>query len=248
MHSAAVKKTMKKYKVQFHAHSGSDPEDCLFHSEKDLINKAHSFNYDVLAITCHNHIAHTKELKDYAAKKGILLIPGVEKTVEKNHVVILNAKDSALKINTFDDLRKYKNENQDSLIFAAHPYHPFPLGVVSLGKNLDKNIDLFDAIEFSSFHTPKFDFNKKAVKTAKAYNKPMLGTSDNHVLSFLNHTFSYVYADEKNPEAIFDSIKKGKIEIVSKPMNAFRIAGMTTRLIFLEYARKFLRLFIKKNK
>lgn len=234
-----------KYKVQFHAHTKSDPEDCLFHSDKDLIDRAHSHDYDVLAITCHNKIAHTQELEEYAASKGILLIPGMEKTVEKNHVVILNAKKEAEQINTFNELRSYKIANPDSLIFAAHPYHPFPLGLLSLGKNLEKNIDLFDAIEFSSFHTHKFDFNKKAVAAAKKHNKPLLGTSDNHVLEFLNHTYSYVYAKEKSTNAIFDSIRNGKIEIVSKPMYLPRIAAMTSRLIFLEYAKKFLKLFIK---
>ena len=88
---------MNKYKVQFHAHTKSDPEDCLFHSDKALIDRAKSHNYDVLAITCHNKIAHTQELEAYAAEKGILLLPGMEKTVEKNHVVIVNAKKEAEK-------------------------------------------------------------------------------------------------------------------------------------------------------
>lgn len=236
---------MNKYKVQFHAHSGSDPEDCLFHSEKDLIDRAHLHDYDVLAITCHNKIVHTKELEDYAAEKGILLIPGMEKTVEKSHVVILNAKKEAEQIKTFEDLKNYRNANPDSLIFAAHPYHPFPLGVLSLGKKLDENINLFDAIEFSTFYTPKFDFNKKAVETAKKYQKPLLGTGDNHVLKFLNHTYSYIYAPEKSHEAIFDSIRNGKIEIITKPLSLIRLAGMTTRLIFLEYVKKFLKLFVR---
>lgn len=247
MLSEAVNQLMNKYKVQFHTHTKSDPEDYIFHSEKDLIDRAKSHNYDVLAITCHNKIAHTKELEDYAAKKGILLIPGMEKTVEKNHVVILNAKKEAEKINTFDELRKYKHANQNSLIFAAHPYHPFPLGLLSLGSNLDKNIDLFDAIEFSCFYTHKFDFNKKAVASAKLHEKPLLGTGDNHVLEFLNHTYSYIYAPEKSAEAIFNSIREGKIEIVTKPLSMIRLTGMTSRLIFLEYVRKFINLFRKKQ-
>ena len=159
--------------------------------------------------------------------------------------MIINAKKEAEKINTFDELRAYKEANPDSLILAAHPYHPFPLGLLSLGPNLDKNIDLFDAIEFSSFYTHKFDFNKKAVESAKRHGKPLLGTGDNHVLKFLNHTYSYVYAKDKNAQDIFDSIRKGKIEIVSKPMRVVRIAAMTTRLIFLEYVKKFFKFFVR---
>jgi len=234
---------MNKYKVQFHAHTKSDPEDCLFHSDKALIDRAHSHGYDVLAITCHNKIAHTKELEEYAKEKGILLIPGIEKSVCKNHVVIINAKPEAENVNDFEALKKYKEQNPDSLIFAAHPYHPFPLGVLSLKSNLDKHHELFDAIEFSSFYSKKFDFNKKAVEASKKYNKPMIGTADNHVLEFLNHTYSYVYAPSKTTNDILQAVKEGNIEIISKPMFLLRIGVMTLRLTFLEYGRKFINLF-----
>jgi predicted metal-dependent phosphoesterase TrpH len=234
---------MNKFKVQFHAHTKSDPEDCLFHSDKELIERASHHGYDVLAITCHNKIVFNKELEEYAKQKGILLIPGIEKSVCKNHVVIINAKPEVENIHDFEALEKYKNENPDSLIFAAHPYHPFPLGVLSLKNNLDKHNHLFDAIEFSSFYSKNFDFNRKAVAAAKKYNKPMLGTADNHVLEFLNHTYSYVYATSKSKEDIINAIKNGNVEIMSKPMNLFRIGLMTLRLTFLEYGRKFINLF-----
>ncbi len=237
---------MNKYKVQLHTHTKSDPEDCLFHSDKDLIDKASEHGYDVLAITCHNKIVFNDELYNYAKNKGILLIPGIEKSVCKNHVLIINATPQAEDINNFDDLENYKKNNPDSLIIAAHPYHPFPLGVLSLKTNLDKYNYLFDAIEFSSFYSKKFEFNKKAVLAAKKYNKPLLGTGDNHVLEFLNHTYSYVYARSKSKEDIISAIKKGKIEIMSKPMKILRISVMTLRLTFLEYARKTKRIF--KNK
>ncbi len=236
-------KIMNKFKVQFHAHTKSDPEDCLFHTDKDLIDEASKHGYDVLAITCHNKIVFNKELEEYAKQKNILLIPGIEKSVCKNHVVIINAKPEAENIHDFEALEKYKNENPDSLIFAAHPYHPFPLGVLSLKSNLDKYNHLFDAIEYSSFYSKNFDFNQKAVAAAKKYNKPMIGTADNHVLEFLNHTYSYVYAPSKSKEDIINAIKKGNVEIMSKPMNLLRIAVMTLRLTFLEYGRKFINLF-----
>ncbi len=229
---------MNKFKVQLHAHTKSDPEDCLFHSDKDLIDKAAEHGYDVLAITCHNKLVFDNELYNYAKNKKILLIPGIEKSVCKNHVVIINAKPEAENINDFDDLEKYKKHNPDSLIIAAHPYHPFPLGVLSLKNNLNKYNYLFDAIEFSSFYSKKFNFNKKAVEAAEKYKKPLLGTADNHVLEFLDHTYSYVYAEFKSKENIINAIKKGNIEIMSKPMKVLRISVMTLRLTFLEYARK----------
>lgn len=238
---------MNKYKVQFHCHSGSDPEDCLFHSDKDVIDKAAYFNYDVLALTCHNKIVHTKELAQYAKKKDILLIPGIEKTIEKKHVIIINASKEAEFINTFKDLENYRKSNPDSLVFAPHPYHPLPIKLVSLGKHLSKNIHLFDAIEWSSFHTKMGKFNTKARKKATEHGLPMIGTGDNHVLRYLNHTYSLVEAPQKTTHDIINAVKKGNLEIKTKPMNLIMLAGMTIRLIFLEYVRKLYRFLFKKK-
>ncbi|MBA4336217.1 hypothetical protein C0416_00395 [bacterium] len=229
---------MNKYKVQFHAHTGSDPSDCIFHSDKDLIDRAAHHNYDVLAITCHDKVVHTEELKEYAAGKGILLISGIEKTVSGNHVVIVNATMEIESVKTFKDLEIYKQKNPDSLIFAPHPYHPLPISVVSLGKNLDKNIHLFDAIEWSCFHTKHFKFNAKAQKKAAEFGLPMIATGDNHALRYLDYTYSIVNAPSKTVKNIINAIKKGDLEIKTRPMNFMMLAGMTGRLLVLEYLRK----------
>lgn len=238
---------MNKYKVQFHCHSGSDPEDCIFHSDKDLIDKAAHHNYDVLAITCHNKIAHTKELADYAKKKGILLIPGIEKTVEGRHVVIVNASKDAEFVDTFENLDAYRKNNPDSLVFAPHPYHPLPIKLVSLGDHLEKNIHLFDAIEWSSFHTKLGKFNTKAQKKAAEFGLPMIGTGDTHVLRYLNHTYSLVEAQQKTTHDIITAIKKGNLEIKTKPMNLIMLIGMTVRLLFLERVRKIYQFIFRKK-
>lgn len=233
---------MNKYKVQLHCHTGGDPSDCIFHSEKDLIDRASRYKYDVLSITCHDKIVHTSELEEYAAEKGILLIPGIEKTVEGNHVVIVNASNEAESVKTFKDLENYKKNNQDSLIFAPHPYHPFPIKVVSLGKELDKNVHLFDAIEWSCFHTKIGKFNKKAEKKAKEFGLPMVATGDNHVLRYLDYTYSIVSAENKTAKDLIKAIKSGDLEIKTRPMNFVMLAGMTMRLLAFEYIRKFYRL------
>lgn len=238
---------MNSYKVQFHCHSGSDPEDCLFHSDKDVIDKAAYFNYDVLALTCHNKIVHTQELAEYAKKKGILLIPGIEKTIEKKHVVIINASKDAEFINTFKDLENYRKINPDCLIFAPHPYHPLPIKLVSLGKYLDKNAHLFDAIEWSSFYTKMGKFNKKAKKKSEQLGLPMIGTSDNHVLRYLNHTYSIIQAPQKTTHDIINAAKKGHIQIKTKPMNLIMLVLMTARLLFLEYMKRLYKFIFRKK-
>jgi predicted metal-dependent phosphoesterase TrpH len=238
---------MNKYKVQFHCHTASDPSDCIFHSDKDLIDRAAHHNYDVLAITCHDKVVHTEELEKYAATKGILLIPGIEKTVDGNHVVIINASIEIESVETFKDLEAYKQGNPDSLIFAPHPYHPLPIKVVSLGRHLDRNIHLFDAIEWSCFHTKHYKFNSKAKRKAAEFGLPMIATGDNHALRYLDHTYSIVTAQSKTVNDIINAVKRGDLEIKTKPMNFVMLAGMTARLLVLEYLRKMYKFIFRKK-
>lgn len=226
---------MQKFKVQLHTHTRSDPDDCIFHNDKDLINRAAHYKYDVLAITCHNKLVFSDELKGYAASKNILLIPGIEKTIIGRHILIVNAVKEAEKIESFTDLENYKKKHPECLIVAPHPFHPMPY---ALKKHFKKAQHLLDAIEWSSFYSKKFKFNEKAAEKAKELNLPLLGTGDNHVLTFLDYTYSYVFAHEKTAEAIVDAIKKGKIEIKTKPMNMTRLSIMTTRLAVTEFFRK----------
>ncbi|MBN1494862.1 PHP domain-containing protein [Candidatus Peregrinibacteria bacterium] len=236
---------MKKFKVQLHCHTKSDPDDWLFHNDVKLINYAAACQYDVLAITCHNKIVHTKELEKYADKKHILLIPGIEKNISNKHVLVINAHDDISKADDFNELRLYKKEHPGSLIIAAHPYHPTPY---SLKNELETNIDLFDGIEWSSFYTPMFKLNNKAMEIAEKYKKPLVGTSDNHALKYLNLTYSYVFAQEKSKNAIIDAIKQGHLKIHTQPMNFVNLFLMTLRLTALEQIKKYLLKPVKRRR
>lgn len=148
------------------------------------------------------------------------MIPGIEKSIGKRHVLIINATYKAQKIHSFEDLRRYKNIHPDCLIIAPHPYYP---AWICLHGKLEKYIELFDAIEYSWYHSKKLNFfNKKAAQIAKKHHLPMLGTSDNHILKDLDWTYSLVKAEKTIPE-IFDAIKKNRIQIVSRAVPWWRL-------------------------
>lgn len=203
---------MRKLKIQFHLHTQKDPSDSIKHTETELIDEAARLGYDAISITCHNVLIFNDDLKKYAEKKRILLIPGIEKSILNKHVLIINADIRAQKIRTFDDLRKYRQLKLDCFVIAAHPYYP---GSICLGPLLEKHIDLFDAIEYSWYHSKQLNqYNKKAITIAEKYHLPLVGTSDNHILKYLDQTYSLVES-EKNALAIFEAIKKNSIKIVS---------------------------------
>ncbi len=211
---------MSKLKCQLHCHTRQDPIDSIRHSEHTLIDRAAKHGYNVLAISCHNVVIWNEDLRKYAEKKRIILIPAIEKTIQKKHVLILNADVGAQKIKSFDDLNKYKSQKKDCLVIAPHPFYP---ALSSLRKKLEPNIGLFDAIEYSWFHSKKTNkYNEKAVKMAEKYNLPVLATCDNHILRYLDHTYSLIEA-ERNIKSIFEAIRKKRILIVSHDLPLWKM-------------------------
>jgi predicted metal-dependent phosphoesterase TrpH len=227
---------MRKLKINFHLHTGQDPVDAIKHSEYQLIDEAARLGYEVLSITCHNAVIFNDDLKNYAHKKGILLIPGIEKSILRKHVLIINAAIGAQKIESFEQLREYRKQHPESLIVAAHPYYP---GRICLGKTLEKQIDLFDAIEYSWYHSKRINGpNLKATKMAEKHGKPMLGTADNHILKYLNETYSLI-PSEKTTEAIFKAIKANELEIVSHSLPWWKLGTIFVSMQLMSWAKAF---------
>lgn len=198
-------------KADLHTHTKEDPLDKIKYSAKDLIKYAAKLHYKVLAITNHNKVLYNRMLRSYAKKHGILLIPGKEALIEGKEIILLNIKKCNIKkISDLDKLRK-----QNALVIAPHPFYP---KLKCLHSKLIENIDNFDAIEYSHFYYKLFNpFNKKAVKIAKRYKKPLIGTSDAHHLFQMNHTYSLINAKPKI-DSILEAIRKNKIIVRTEPL------------------------------
>jgi hypothetical protein len=99
-------------KVELHTHTADDPVDRISHTTLELIDRAVVLGYDALAITLHDHQLDLRHLTPYAADRGLVLIPGVERTIEGRHVLLnfRQGTDAA----TFSDLARPKSHNPDS--------------------------------------------------------------------------------------------------------------------------------------
>jgi len=201
-------------KVDLHTHTAEDPLESINYDAFQLIDRASQEGFDVLSITNHKLVTYNEELAEYAEKKGILLIPGIEATFSDKEVLILNPdfKKNPLK-SSLEDLAKIKNDH--NLIIAPHPFFP---NKKSLKSDLFPYLTHFDAIEFSHFYNRYINFNKQAVQTANQYHKPLLGMSDCHNIWQFGKTYTLVEAG-KEMFSIFQAIKNGRIEIRTTPVS-----------------------------
>ncbi len=214
-------------KAELHTHTNDDPKDkkWITYSAQELVEEAIKQKFDVLAITCHNFLYQNEELKEYAQKKGLILIFGVEKDVENKHVLLYNiAPEEANGINTFKDLNHLRKE-KNTFTIAAHP--PY-LGSSCLRNKIYQHRDLFDAWEHSFLHTRLYNPNNKMLRKAKELHKPVVGNSDVHLLKDLGRTYTLIDA-EKNEQSIFQAIKENKVTIVTKPLPLLEFIRITGR-------------------
>ncbi len=195
-------------KAELHSHCSLDPIDyriCPYTPEQ-LISKAAELGYDVLAITCHNRDIWTEKLSEYAQSLGITLIPGMEVAAEgTRHVLVYNFHTGAENLNTLGKIRERSRE--DTLVIASHPFFP---GRSCLGGLLEKNLGMFDAIEYSGFQVPGLNFNRKGLKLSARTQKPLVGAGDVHYFWQLDRTFTWIYS-EQQVQPILKAVRQGMV-------------------------------------
>jgi predicted metal-dependent phosphoesterase TrpH len=213
-------------KVELHTHTSDDPVDQIPYTAEKLIDRAANLGYHALAITLHDRQEPVERLRGYAAERGIVLLPGIEKTIEGKHVLLINFTRRTETVETFDDLRKLRR-CESGLVVAPHPF--FPASTCLLA-NLDKYCELFDAVEINAMYTASLNFNLRAERWAARQGKPLVGNCDVHRLRQLGTTYSLVDA-EPNPDAICHAIREGHVYVVSRPLSWLDATSIFTSMV-----------------
>lgn len=215
-------------KVDLHTHTSDDPCDRIPHTSTDLIDRAASLGYDALAITLHERQLDISGLQAYANDRGVVLIPGIERSIQGRHVLLLNFPEGTEEVNTFEDLARLKQRHRgrQTLVVAPHPYFPAPTCLWTL---LDRHADLFDAVEYNAMFTTSVNFNRLAERWAARRGKPMIGNGDIHRLRQLGTTYSLVDATP-DPDAICAAMAAGKVVVEHQPLAWTEVAGIMTDL------------------
>lgn len=199
-------------KVDLHLHTAEDPSDWIHHNALTLVDEAAAQGFSVLAITLHDRQLRDVPLADYARERGIVLLPGIERTIGGKHVLLINFPQSAEDVRTFDDIARLK-AHANGVVVAPHPFFPDRSCLRGL---MHEHADLFDAVEWSYFWTTGVNFNVPAERWARKHGKPVVGSSDLHDLRQLGRTHSLV-ASDLDPDAICDAIKQGLVSLRTEP-------------------------------
>src|SRR6202048_2532997 len=96
-------------KVDLHIHTHDDPKDIIDYSAHQLLERARSLGFGVLAITLHDAVFDRPEVFADAVAMGILLIPAAEVRLLGADVIVLNVTaEEVAGLKNFDDLRQLR--------------------------------------------------------------------------------------------------------------------------------------------
>lgn len=203
----------RRLKIELHAHTDDDPSDAIPHSARQLIDRAAELGYGGLAITLHDRWLDVAPLRDYAQHRAIVLLSGIERSIDRRHVLLINFSRAAADVRSFDDLAALRG-SEDGLVIAPHPFYPLRTCLADL---MDTHAELWDAVEVNAMYTRGLDFNRRAVDWARRHRTPLVGNSDVHVLAQLGTTYSLVDT-APDPTAICQAIRAGRVEVRTQPL------------------------------
>jgi predicted metal-dependent phosphoesterase TrpH len=208
-------------KLELHAHTDDDPADRIAHSTRQLIDRAALLGYGALAITLHDRYFDPAPHAAYARDRGLVLLPGIERTIAGRHILLINFPAACADVRSFDDIARLKRQC-GGLVVAPHPFYPIPSAI---GAALEQNAALFDAVEVNAMYTRLVDFNRRAIRWARAHDKPLVGNTDLHLLDQMGTTYSFVDA-ESDADAICDAIRAGRVEVRTEPLSSIHAARL----------------------
>jgi hypothetical protein len=221
-------------KVDLHIHTLDDPKDALDYSAHELLERASKLGFRVLAITLHDAVFNHAEVFAEAVRMGILLIPAAEMRLEGADVILLNVTEEEVEsLRTLADLQQLRARRGPSLFtIAPHPFYVFG---GSIGEKLVEKIDCFDAIELCHFWSRLFNPNRRAIRVAEQYKKPLIATSDAHRLQAFGSNYTSIPRPrELTAEGVISALRDGPLRLTSPPASFVDLVS-TIYFVFVEH-------------
>ena len=223
-------------RAELHAHTADDPSDRVPFTARDLIVRAGALGYGAIAITLHDAAFDPAPLSGFARQHGVRLLPGIERTVERAHVLLINfPAAAAMAVNRLEDVAALKAAHPHGLVVAPHPC--YPIGSALGRRRLDAFAPLWDAIEVNALHVRGVDWNRAAIAWAAAHGRPLVGNGDVHRLTQLALTWSEVdvdvpveMSDTEAANALCAAIRAGRVRVVGAPLSPWRAASIFAQM------------------
>lgn len=207
----------KRYDLHVHSWFSNDCKS----NPKDILKIAKKNGLSGIAITDHNS---TKFHHENFKINGLLIIPGVEVSTKKGHVIGLGIKE-AIERRLSPEETVEKITEMGGLAIIPHPFDFTRRGIGKTIYNLKEIV-----VETMNGSCPIKSFNKKAKQMAIEYNLPETGGSDAHRLKEIGMAYTPCMEEVGTIDDLLEAIRKRKttgegtnLTIQEKIIRAFQI-------------------------
>jgi len=201
-----MRKTDFSLAVDLHVHTRYSGDSNI--TPKEIVNqlRAHPIIKGV-AITDHDTIRGYEEVKKLAKEyDDIIIIPGIEVSVEKGHLIVLGIEECPKYPASIGNVIDFARERVDSVVVIPHPYRNLGLGDEA------ENIKA-DAVEALNPYATQEE-NRKAKDLARKMNLPCVAGSDAH--SSKEFLRAYTKVDAKlEINGVLHAIKNGRVQVAT---------------------------------
>ena len=223
-------------KFDLHVHSEHSKDSRSSH--EDILQVALKKGLDGLAVCDHDTIEGGLTCSEKALEIGlkITVIPGVEISSSKGHILVLGIKENIEPLlSPAETIRRARKLG--GTVIIPHPFKRSSHGIGSF-----EGLDI-DAVEvFNSrclFNGP----NRKALVEAKRLGIPAVAGSDSHIPEMVGQAYTEIEACENTVGAVLRAIKEGKVTPAGKntptPIILRQMSGSAKRKMEKKLFRKF---------
>ncbi len=193
-------------KIDLHVHTCYSWDSAT--TLKEVVVYAKKRGLDGVAITDHDSVKGALKL---AKKRNFLIIPGIEVSTKRGHVLALNVTiPIPPKLSPFETIQTIHDVG--GIAVAAHPTTVYKGG---LRRQITSNFDAIEVINSSSF--PFFLSTCLGRRLAVRLNLPQTAGSDSHYPSDIGTAYTIIDANSEVDEVI-QAIKRGATVPFGKPI------------------------------
>lgn len=195
-------------KIDLHVHTCYSGDSNIY--LMDLFAEIKRKGLDGVAITDHDTVEGSLEackiVLDLEPEHRPIVIPGIEVSTERGHIIGLNVTEPIPKGLTVEETVERIHE-AGGIAVAAHPQTFFKDGIGLNPRILSLGLDAIEVINSSLF--PFKPLVKACEKFAKQHNLPQTAGSDSHIKEAVGLAYTLIETERESVDSIIETIKRG---------------------------------------
>ncbi len=197
--------------MKFDLHVHSDHSKDSKSSHDDILEAARKRGLEGLAICDHDTIEGGLACEIRALELGleISVIPGVEVTSSKGHILVLGVREDIEPLLSPEETIR-RARKLGGTVIIPHPFKRSSHGIGSF-----EGLDI-DAVEVFNSRCLFNGANRKAVIEAKRLEIPGVAGSDSHIPEMVGQAYTEIDVSENTLEAVLRAIREGNVSPAGK--------------------------------